>query len=223
MNNPRQPLTAQLHIGKKELCLDDDTYRALLKGATGKTSSKDMSVPELHKAIHAMKLRGFKPKAASSKMGKRKAPSRVGKMKAIWINMGHGGFIDDASDSALLHWVQGELKKRNADPIDSLTWLDTHRECNKIIEQLKRWRDRVVKAGLNDDLNAVSDAQAAFDNLGLSRSQKEIILFLLSYSVITWHSLFKEMGLERQGHYISNRKQLRELTAVMGEENLKCS
>ena len=218
MNRPttKRSLMAQLHIGKKDLGLDDDTYRALLKGATGKTSSKDMSVPELHQALHAMKQRGFKPKPGTRKP---KAPTRIDKMRAIWINMGYGGFIDDASDAALLHWIQGELKKRNAEPVDALKWLDGHRECNRVLEQLKRWRDRVVKAGLNADLKTISEAQARFDEHGMG--QREVIQTLLDHGVITWHQLFNEIGLERQGHYTSNRKQLRDLNAVLGEE--KCS
>lgn len=218
MKTPRQSLSAQLHIAKKQLSMDDYSYRQLLKNATGKTSSKEMSVPQLHQAIHAMKERGFKPKPA-----KRKAATRIDKMRAIWINMSYGGFIDDAADSALLHWVQGELKKRGADPIDSLSWLDSHRECNRILEQLKRWRDRVVKEGLNTDLKTVSDAQASFDQLGLSKSQPEVIQFLLNHGVITWHDLFNDLGLQRQGNYISNRKELRNLHQVLGQENHKCS
>lgn len=61
----RQKLIAQIHIGKQQLGLDDDTYRALLKSATGKTSSANMGVMELHKVIESMKQRGFKVKGKS--------------------------------------------------------------------------------------------------------------------------------------------------------------
>jgi len=61
----RQKLIAQIHNGKQQLGLDDDTYRALLKSATGKTSSANMGVMELHKVVEAMKQRGFKVKGKS--------------------------------------------------------------------------------------------------------------------------------------------------------------
>jgi len=61
----RQRLIAQIHIGKQQLGMDDDTYRALLKSATGKTSSANMGVMDLHKVVEAMKQRGFKVKAKS--------------------------------------------------------------------------------------------------------------------------------------------------------------
>lgn len=61
MNN----LKAKIHIGKQQLGLDDETYRALLKSVTGKTSSADMGVTDLHKVVEAMKQRGFKIKGKS--------------------------------------------------------------------------------------------------------------------------------------------------------------
>lgn len=58
----RNQLLAKIHIGKKALGLDDDTYRALLERVTGKTSSKDLSIKELEAVITEMKRLGFTPK-----------------------------------------------------------------------------------------------------------------------------------------------------------------
>lgn len=140
----KRALIAQIHIAKKELALDDDTYRALLKSATGKTSCSDMTVPDLHKAIHAFKERGFKTKR-SKKLSPKSTGTRVDKMRAIWITMQQRGLIRDNSEAALLHWVQGQLDKRAAAPIDSLQWLDGHAECNRLLEQLKQWSQRKPK------------------------------------------------------------------------------
>lgn len=140
----KRALIAQIHIAKKELALDDDTYRALLKGATGKTSCSDMTVPDLHKAIHAFKERGFKTKR-SKKLSPKSTGTRVDKMRAIWITMQQRGLIRDSSETALLNWVQGQLDKRAAAPIDSLQWLDGHAECNRLLEQLKQWSQRKPK------------------------------------------------------------------------------
>lgn len=64
----RNPLMAKVHIGKKALNLDDDTYRSLLVRITGKASCKEMNRAELISVLNAMKKAGFKP---SSKKHKR--------------------------------------------------------------------------------------------------------------------------------------------------------
>jgi len=147
MSTARRKLMAQIHIGKKQLGMDDDTYRSLLTGATGKDSCSKMDFNQLHQVVTAMKRRGFKaskPKATDKSPASR-GPGRstqVDKLRAIWITMGNQGVIHNASESALLHWVQNQLAKRDAKPIDSLNWLNGHPEINRLIEQLKRWQKR---------------------------------------------------------------------------------
>ncbi|SDB03463.1 Mu-like prophage protein gp16 [Desulfonatronum thiosulfatophilum] len=45
--NGRKGLLAQIHIGRKALGLDDDSYRDMLEAATGKRSCADMRLGEL--------------------------------------------------------------------------------------------------------------------------------------------------------------------------------
>ena len=216
MSAQRNRLIAQIHIGKSQLGLDDDTYCALLKGVAGKTSCSALSFAQLHQVVEAMKQRGFKPKGKPSpKTRNLRIKSRVDKLRAIWITMGHCGHIADASETALLHWVQGQLKKRNADTVDALNWLDAHKDCNLILEQLKQWRDRCNRNALNDDLKMISDATAALEQLGNSFSQPEVIQVLLDHGVITWHDLFNSLGLEPQPHYTGNRQHLRPLSFIL--------
>lgn len=63
----RKSLITKIHIGKKALNLDDDTYRFLLNRITSKTSCKDMTIPELNLVLNAMKKAGFKPNAKKYK------------------------------------------------------------------------------------------------------------------------------------------------------------
>ncbi|MDM8181276.1 gp16 family protein [Marinobacter salarius] len=59
----RKGVQAQIHIAKKELGLDDDTYRQMIATTTGgKRSCKDCSVAELHQVLQGLKNRGFKAK-----------------------------------------------------------------------------------------------------------------------------------------------------------------
>jgi len=45
---------ARIHLSKKELGLDDDTYRALLQGLTKKTSAADLNAKERWEVLQEM-------------------------------------------------------------------------------------------------------------------------------------------------------------------------
>lgn len=84
-------LMAKIHIGKKELVLDDDTYRDLLWRVTGKRSCKDMNLEQLKDVLKVMEDSGFKPKAAK-KYGKkpkviRRRQALMGKIEAMLADM----------------------------------------------------------------------------------------------------------------------------------------
>lgn len=53
---------AVIHMGRRALALDDETYRAMLYRLTGKYSSKDLSVLEKRLVVDEMRAWGFKPK-----------------------------------------------------------------------------------------------------------------------------------------------------------------
>lgn len=70
----RNQRLAAIHMGKKQLGLDDDIYRDMLEQVTGKRSAKDMSDDDLVKVIQHMDGLGFskrefgqKPKVKLSK------------------------------------------------------------------------------------------------------------------------------------------------------------
>ena len=58
----RKKLLALIHMGKKELGMDENTYRRMLRHLTGKNSCKDMDVRELNYVLNYMVVTGgFKP------------------------------------------------------------------------------------------------------------------------------------------------------------------
>ena len=57
--NSKQTLIAKIHIAKKELALDDETYRDVLERVTGKTSCKGMNLNELKAVVMDLKRLGF--------------------------------------------------------------------------------------------------------------------------------------------------------------------
>ncbi|WP_328184660.1 gp16 family protein [Marinobacter sp. OP 3.4] len=57
----RKKVTAQVHIARKQLGLDEETYRDAIALATGgKRSCADCTVAELYQVLQHMKERGFK-------------------------------------------------------------------------------------------------------------------------------------------------------------------
>jgi len=89
----RKRVLAQIHIARKDLGLDEDTYRLAISTATGgKRSCSDCTGPELQKILQHMKARGFKPKA--SKAGRKKPrtpPSRQAVMNKVEALLAEAG------------------------------------------------------------------------------------------------------------------------------------
>lgn len=127
----RRDLLAMLHIAKKELALDDETYRDALEQATGHRSARDLSERQLGQAIDAMKARGFRPK--------RKAPRsddpHVRKIWALWRQLGDDGYLRTPDRPALRAFVKRMTGVENPD------WL-TQAQANRVIEALKAWLER---------------------------------------------------------------------------------
>ncbi|MBG6240714.1 MAG: regulatory protein GemA [Candidatus Symbiopectobacterium sp. Dall1.0] len=134
----KHQLIKLIHIAKRDLQLDDDTYRQLLITVTGKASTRDMTVPQLDTVLGTMKKRGFRIKTAKKAKSTRPldASPQSRKIRALWLEMDDTGIIRDRSEAALAHWVKRETG------VDSLQWLNSEQAC-VIIEKLKQWQRRV--------------------------------------------------------------------------------
>lgn len=82
----KQAELAKIHIAKKELGLDDDTYRALLMQLTGFSSSKELNAFERRKVLEHMKKAGFKgqhPGKPHNLPSGSSRSARLGKIEAL--------------------------------------------------------------------------------------------------------------------------------------------
>lgn len=62
----RRSLLAKLHCAKRDLGLDDDAYRDVLEQVCGARSAKDLTVPQLARALNHFTAKGWKgPKQAA--------------------------------------------------------------------------------------------------------------------------------------------------------------
>ncbi|EGQ7799314.1 regulatory protein GemA [Vibrio parahaemolyticus] len=128
-----------VQIGKRELAMDDDTYRAMLKNITGQSSSKNLQQWQLSKVLDHLKSLGFKPK---HKKPQPKAPE-VAKIKAIWITMHKQGFVRDGSDSAIDAYVRRMTTHSNGRGIERAMWLKSY-QASEVLESLKKWHYRLM-------------------------------------------------------------------------------
>ncbi|SDU08973.1 gp16 family protein [Stappia sp. ES.058] len=129
---------ATIHIAKKELGLDDETYRDFLARETGKRSAKDLTEAERRKVVLAFEQQGFK---RSSKGGSKPRADRLSgpyaaKLQALWIAAWNLGIVENASDAALIAFVKRQTG------ISHGRWLRHGDDATKVIEALKDWMRR---------------------------------------------------------------------------------
>lgn len=151
-----------IQVAKRELAMDDDSYRAMLESVAKKRSTKGMSNAELSMVVERMKALGFQPK--------RKKQPRVDetlKIKAIWNVMYNQGFVYNNSDQTVDAYVSRMTSIINGKGVERAIWLDANL-AYKVLECLKNWHLRlmkqaIVKAGLKVPLNDQGTKDAGYD------------------------------------------------------------
>ena len=145
-------LLTLVHVGRRELSLDDEDYRALLESVTGSRSAKGLKAAQLEAVVTAMKGLGFKVKGNTT--GRRSPPSaahvqapEVRKLRAIWITMHRHGLLRDGSETALNHYVERQtVRINNGVGVAEVAWL-SEALAYLVLESLKNWHKReMVKA-----------------------------------------------------------------------------
>ncbi|EAO8813704.1 DUF1018 domain-containing protein [Salmonella enterica] len=139
----RDKLISTIHVAKRELRLDEDTYKDALRTATGKISCRDMTLAELSKALAAFKKRGFKVR--SKPQNRALKPATVtAKIRAIWRLMCAQGFLGSDSEAALNAWVRKQTASANGgEGVANYQWLERESAlASDVLERLKRWHRR---------------------------------------------------------------------------------
>ncbi|WP_273718834.1 MULTISPECIES: regulatory protein GemA [Bartonella] len=121
---------AAIHMGKRALGLDDETYRALLFRLTGKQSAKDLNFLEQRLVMQEMRAYG------GGVNGKLLRGKYAKKLQALWIAGWNLGIIRDRSDKALLAFVKRQTG------IDHIRFLRDSDDACRAIEALKSWLQR---------------------------------------------------------------------------------
>lgn len=150
-DNRRTQLIRLIHVARRELRMEDDDYRAMLRGMTalgGKTSSADLGIKGLELVLEALKRKGFKIRAkgptktakAPAKPTRALANDEQSKLiRHLWLEMHSQGIVRDPSEASLAAYVCRIAK------IEALQWLNGDQARN-VIETLKKWQKRAIKS-----------------------------------------------------------------------------
>ena len=133
----RQRLIRLIHVAKRDLSMDDDTYRAILQRIGKKASSADLTIPELEKVLEHLKRSGFKVRSNAKPSRPLAQDGESKKIRALWLFLHELGAVKNPSEEALAAYV-----KRIAG-VDALQWIDGE-QAERLIETMKKWAMRFL-------------------------------------------------------------------------------
>lgn len=129
-----------LAIGKKQVGIADDDYRALLarhgaREVDGEYSATTMDLAQLDNAVADLKRLGFKPKKKPAGDNKDWRAARIAKITKLWCLLSDAGVVKRREEAAMHKWAMRITHKAR------LEWAGSA-ELNQCIEALKDWARR---------------------------------------------------------------------------------
>jgi len=134
----RRALLAKVHVARKQMQLDDATYRDVVQRITGQHSAGDSTDAQLVALLKEFQRLGWQPQS-----GARRASDKpyVRKIYAIWGEL--RPLLDDAGDEALHGFCQRQTHSaKNPAGISHPRFLSPA-EATKVIRGLEGWLKRV--------------------------------------------------------------------------------
>ena len=155
---PVQKLLAKIHIAKKELGLDDETYREALENITGKRSAADLTNDQISKCLRHFKNLGWTPHASRLTPNAKKyddqkgdaysaTPAQKRKIEAMW----HEIYRGNSETKHLRQFIFNHFKVSDVNFLDKRTAYDVIEALKQM--QKRRTRDTVTDTGVNHGLN----------------------------------------------------------------------
>ncbi|MFD3263350.1 gp16 family protein [Phenylobacterium ferrooxidans] len=153
----RRALLAKIHLGAKDLGLDEDARRDVLEKITGLRSSADCTDRQLIQVLaHYREDLGWTPNGARPAAPQRKPPAPrserppakhpvAKKARALWISLHQLGAVREPSERTLEAFAKRQLG------VDRLQWADQSQGF-RLIEALKQMAER---AGWSQDLASI--------------------------------------------------------------------
>jgi phage gp16-like protein len=133
----------KVQIARRQLGLDDESYRAVLLRITGQTSSTACTVRDLDALLREFTRLGFQPRPARKTSPK----AQVRMIYAVWADIAHLLRSDADKTAALRSFVKRQTG------VDAPEFLDAA-QANKVLEGLKAWRTRLRRNQTQENTDA---------------------------------------------------------------------
>lgn len=140
-------LQRMIHVGCRDLGLDQDMRHDLQLVVTGKTSMADMTDDDLKAVLQALKDRGFRP--ATKGRGRKTAPrADLRFIHVLWKRLGAAGALKKPGRAGLNAFVRSRFEgKWEFVPID----VDALRDPAQINAVIRALKDMCRRAGVEID------------------------------------------------------------------------
>lgn len=137
LNKARNAELARIHATSKQLGLDDDTYRAMLREVAGASSAADLDAAGRRRVLDHLGKLGTPYKGKPKNM--HKLPGEVDKIEALLADMGLAWAYADAIAQRMwgiprMAWVRDQEKVRAI-----LAALDAEHQKRSNLETIDRW------------------------------------------------------------------------------------
>lgn len=130
---------AVIHVAKKQLDLDEDDYRAMLRSEAGVDSARDLDEAGARRVMLWFENHGFKRDGKAKGTAADRRPI-VKKARALWISLHQLDEVTNPADKALDAFARSITGK------DTLHFA-TNGEAAKVVEALKAWGERAGWTG----------------------------------------------------------------------------
>ena len=149
INGSRARLIKLIHVAKRDLALDDPTYRVILSQAGGATSTTQMGDKQLEAVLDRMKSSGFQVRKAGVKYT---GPTEADKVRALWRFLHVLDLVRNPSEEALRAYV------KRISRVDDLRW--ARQDYERLIETMKKWAMRALPTAVQTLLAQVQHLSA---------------------------------------------------------------
>ena len=144
-------LKRKIHLGCRELGLDNEARRDLQLVVTGKASMTDMTVAELKAMVKRLEADGFKPASGTKKAFKPAPRADLRLVHKLWGELGRSGQLRDKSRAGLNRFIRARFGDHWAMVPADIDMLTDWSQIDAVIQALKNWGHR---AGIDFDWEA---------------------------------------------------------------------
>ncbi|MBZ0164588.1 MAG: regulatory protein GemA [Notoacmeibacter sp.] len=196
-----------IHVGCRQLGLDEDMRRGLYVRVTGKASAKDMSEAEQRKVVEELRRQGFK----QASKGSRKALEGkfAKKLQALWIGAWNLGLVRNRDDAALLAFVKRQTG------LDHTRFLHHAQDARAAIEALKAWMAR--GAGVDWTVERARPDWTQLAGYRIAQAQSRLLHPHLGDNAYLQRIAFQRLLGEIDGQYLAPRTEEANWIPVMNE------